>query len=357
MKRVLYITHLLANSLYGGAETQLLKTMAKINESSGEFVVDLFQQWNNEIHDYDILHLFNPRGFPTESLSIARFAKYGGMKVVVTPVFYHHSGIAKGIEGGPSFFLYERLSEDFRKLLRMKYFSPLDPYASIGSLLKESHLILPNTLEETSQLVRFFDIDEQKVFQVPNGIDLDFKYGTPSLFAQMYNVEDFILFVGRIEPHKNVLRLIEQFVASGLDAHLVIIGKPTHAYYYELCKKAANERVMFLPPLSHDSDMLRSAYKAAKVVALPSYYETPGLVALEGGLAGANVIITKNGGTKEYFKDFAKYVNPTSDSSIREALVDAYNSPRSSILSQHIEKNFTWRIVADRTIEAYQKVC
>jgi hypothetical protein len=25
--------------------------------------------------------------------------------------------------------------------------------------------------------------------------------------------------------------------------------------------------------------------------------------------------------------------------------------------SQHIEKNFTWRIVADRTIEAYQKVC
>jgi hypothetical protein len=47
MKRVLYITHLLAKSLYGGAETQLLKTMAEINKSSGEFVVDLFQQWNN----------------------------------------------------------------------------------------------------------------------------------------------------------------------------------------------------------------------------------------------------------------------------------------------------------------------
>jgi glycosyltransferase involved in cell wall biosynthesis len=356
MKRVLYITHLLANSLYGGAETQLLKTMAKINEISEEFRVDLFQQWNDLIREYDIVHIFNPRAFPIESLRIARFSKLEGVKVVVTPVFYHHSGIEKGIQNSLSLSLVERVSEDFRKLLRRKYFSMLDPYANIADLLRECDLILPNTKEEMLQLTSFFDVRQEKFSHVPNGIDIDFKNGMPPLFEQEYGVKDFVLFVGRIEPHKNVLRLIKGFVRSGLDTHLVVLGKPTHSYYCELCKESSNERVMFLPPLPHDSDMLRSAYKSAKVIALPSYYETPGLAALEGGLSGANVVITKNGGTREYFGDYARYVDPTSVESIMEALVGAFNAPRSNGLSQYIEKNFTWRIVAEGTIKAYERI-
>ncbi len=356
MKRVLYVTHLLANSLYGGAETQLLRTMAMINKGSEEFKVQLFQQWEDQIRDYDIIHIFNPRSFPIESLRIMRFSKFEGVKVVVTPVFYHYSGIREGTRDGAAVPLSERVSEDFRKMLRIRFFSLLDPYANIGNLLRECDLILPNTQEEMSQLMRFFGIGRNKFFQVPNGIDIDFKNASPEMFEREYHVRDIILFIGRIEPQKNVLRLIEQFVASGLDTHLVIIGKPTHSHYLELCRKAANERVLFLHPLPHDSEMLKSAYKSAKVIALPSFYETPGLAALEGGLAGANVIITKNGGTKEYFKDLAWYVDPTSGKSMRESLISAYDSPRSRTLSERIEKNFTWNIVADKTIEAYKMI-
>jgi glycosyltransferase involved in cell wall biosynthesis len=357
MKRVVYITHLLANWLYGGAETQLLGTMAEINEISGSFRVDLFQQWNDQIVNHDMVHIFNPRAFPIESLRIARLCKAEGVKIVVTPVFYHHSGIERGIQGGMSLSLIEKASEDFRKLLKMKFFSNLDPYANIGDLLRECDLIMPNTQEEMSQIMRFFGINQDKFFKVPNGIDLDFKNGSPAPFEEEYHVKDSVLYVGRIEPQKNVLRLIQAFIKSGLDTNLVILGRPTHGYYYELCKKASNEKVIFVPPLSHHSDMLRSAYKSAKVIALPSYYETPGLAALEGGLAGANVVITKNGGTREYYKDFARYIDPRSVESIRNALVDAYGSPRSDALSRHIEENFTWRIVADKTIKAYERVC
>jgi glycosyltransferase involved in cell wall biosynthesis len=67
-------------------------------------------------------------------------------------------------------------------------------------------------------------------------------------------------------------------------------------------------------------------------------------------------VITKNGGTREYFGDYARYVDPTSVESIMEALVGAFNAPRSNGLSQYIEKNFTWRIVAEGTIKAYERI-
>jgi len=43
--------------------------------------------------------------------------------------------------------------------------------------------------------------------------------------------------------------------------------------------------------------MLASAYAACDVFVLPSMFETPGIAALEAGLAGAKIVITKYGGT------------------------------------------------------------
>ena len=89
---------------------------------------------------------------------------------------------------------------------------------------------------------------------------------------------------------------------------------------------------------------------------MPSYYETPGLAALEGGLEGSNVVITRIGGTREYFGELADYLNPYSIESIRKALVRAYDRPRSDKLQKRILKNFTWDLAAKKTIEAYKSV-
>ncbi|TFH43141.1 MAG: glycosyltransferase [ANME-2 cluster archaeon] len=202
-------------------------------------------------------------------------------------------------------------------------------------------------------LSNFFDIDMNKCLIIPNGVNPEFKYGDVRDSNEKYNLTDFILFVGRIEHRKNVLQLIKAFVKSKLDTHLVIIGKISDPDYYSICKKESNKKVIFLPPIPHESELLRSAYKSAKVVALPSKYETPGLVALEGGLAGANVVVTSVGGTKEYFNEYAWYINPKSEDSIRNALIDAYNSPRNELLSKHIEKKYSWDVVAKKTIEVY----
>ncbi len=114
--------------------------------------------------------------------------------------------------------------------------------------------------------------------------------------------------------------------------------------YFRLCKKEAknSKNIHFLGYIPHNSTLFLSAYAACKVFVLPSWYETPGLAALEAGLAGANVVITQRGATKEYFKKYAWYVDPSSVKSIREKTLEAFYAKKSKKLSKHILKNYTW---------------
>lgn len=356
MIKVLFVANQMSFNLYGGAETQMIKTFEYINKlSDGKYSIKLFDMWHDDIEECDIVHVFKPTSFSFESLAISKYAKKNGIKVVSSSIFYYDEN--QNEQKDIVLIILSKLLIRFRKRF-MKFwpFFYFDPFRHAEAVFNLSDVILPNTKEELRILSSFLNIDTSKCLIVPNGVNSEFKYGNQSLFREKYHLNDFILFVGRIERRKNVLQLIRAFVKSELNTHLVIIGKISDPAYYSICKKESNQKVIFLPPIPHDSDLLKSAYKSAKVVALPSKYETPGLVALEGGLAGANVVVTSVGGTKEYFKEYAWYINPKSEESIRKALIDAYNSPCSGLLSEHIKKNFGWNTVAKKTMEAYDIV-
>jgi glycosyltransferase involved in cell wall biosynthesis len=91
------------------------------------------------------------------------------------------------------------------------------------------------------------------------------------------------------------------------------------------------------------------------VFALPSQYETPGIAALEAALSGAKVVITKYGGTEDYFAGFAEYVEPTSVESIRNGIVTALNKKKDNVLREHVKKEFLWQKVAEKTKHVYEK--
>src|SRR5205085_2575717 len=76
----------------------------------------------------------------------------------------------------------------------------------------------------------------------------------------------------------------------------------------------------WVPAVAHDDPLLASAYAAARVVALPSWFETPGLAALEGALAGRAVVVTPYGCAPEYFGDMAVYVRPGRPTKLAQAL-------------------------------------
>jgi glycosyltransferase involved in cell wall biosynthesis len=355
MKKILYITNQLSFNLYGGAETQLLKTMEYVNKKNLNYQIKLYDMWNDKIKDYDAIHIFGAMGFPYENYILTKYAKDNHLKIILSPIFYYRGEISQ--EQDIIHNIVESTYMKLRKsLFKTRYLQYFDIFRNTEKMLNTCDIILPNTEEERSQINTLFDIQKEKCIIIPNGVDMDFKYGYDTEFKQKYGLENFILFIGRIEPRKNVLRLIRAFVKSNIDSTLVIIGKIVDENYYRLCIKESNNRVLFLPSMLHDSELLKSAYKSAKVFVLPSYFETPGIAALEGGIAGANIVITKVGGTREYFNDYAWYVDPMDEGNIRQELINAYNAPKRYGLMNYIENNFTWDIVAEKTIDAYDKL-
>jgi glycosyltransferase involved in cell wall biosynthesis len=219
-------------------------------------------------------------------------------------------------------------------------------------------LLLPNSCSEGQLLVNSFKVNPKNIFPTPIGVEIRFAEAKPNRFVDKYGINDFILFVGRIESRKNVLNLIKAFRRTKIENRLVIIGHTSDNRYLEECIKAAkgNKNIIFCGFIPHDSDLLSSAYAAARAMVLPSWYETPGIVALEAGLAGANLAITKIGGTTEYYKDLAFYIDPLRISSIEKALVESQHKEKTLELKKHILNNYTMDKAARRTIEAYKKI-
>jgi glycosyltransferase involved in cell wall biosynthesis len=162
--------------------------------------------------------------------------------------------------------------------------------------------------------------------------------------------------VGRIEPRKNTLALIRAIRPLGLP--LVVIGEahPAFPRYAQDCRRAGRDQVVWLGKVDHHDPLLASAYAAARVFALPSWFETPGLAALEAALAGSAVVITPYGSTWEYFGDLVEYARPNHEGTIRRAVAKCWEKGADPRLSRRIATHYLWPKVAQITAEAYDQV-
>jgi glycosyltransferase involved in cell wall biosynthesis len=346
--KVLYFTHLSAFNIFGGAEIQMLKTK-KYLEKRGCFI-KLFDVFCDKLDDYDILHIFQMR---SDVLSLFNLARHKGLKTVLSPIWWESPPLS-------GFFAKIGLVALARSYLNWKTYKILTSRElyPFKDFLEHADIILPNSRMEVELLIQDFRVDRKKFWVVPNGVDERFAAAKPDLFIEKYGMSDFVLFVGRIEIRKNLLNIIN--VCKELKMPLVVIGHvdPFGRDYYAQCLKAAqsSKLIRMLSFLPHDSEELLSAYAAARVFVLPSYFETPGLTALEAGLAGCNLVITNQGPTKEYFGEYAWYVNPWSIKDLGMKIKDAYERPKSIRLKKLILENYTWEKVAERTLEAYKSI-
>jgi hypothetical protein len=67
------------------------------------------------------------------------------------------------------------------------------------------------------------------------------------------------------------------------------------------------------------------------------------------------VVITRKGGTADYFQDLAEYVAPQSIGEIRAATMRAWERPASSALRDHVLQHLTWEQSAKQLTEAYRR--
>lgn len=123
----------------------------------------------------------------------------------------------------------------------------------------------------------------------------------------------YFLYVGAIEPKKNIGRLIEAYLASGSDAPLVLAGPRAWKFEDEMRLYISDERrlrdrirVLDYVPLS----LLVGLVRCARATLFPSVYEGFGLPVLESMLLGTPVLTSTTGSIPEVAGDAALLVDP-----------------------------------------------
>lgn len=148
-----------------------------------------------------------------------------------------------------------------------------------------------------------FNVEETDIHVIPHGIDAD-RFARPTPLSaeagSWFLPEDFVLYLGNIEPRKNVSNLIrafqtEQLRASGLP--LVIAGKPAWSYAETMALISSVPNVIYLGFVS-DQDRV-ALMQRCRLFVFPSYYEGFGFPVLEALAAGAVVACSERGSLKE----------------------------------------------------------
>lgn len=343
-RRIFFYVYPSAFQNPGGGEILLKKTKEYLEKRGVH--IKLFDLWSDKFQTGDLLHVF---GSVKEALGLMETAKSKGVRIVISPIVWYN---------WQSCF---RIAYDFKErtrcLLRqaVKSFLPLIP-SDRKKMMHLSDLVLASSQMEADQISRYFLVPKNHVKIVTYGAEDSFAEANADIFRKKYRLSEFILTVGRIEPRKNQLSLIRAM--KGVDLPLVIIGDAVshHQNYYQQCRNEAGDNVHFLGALDADSDELKSAFAACSVFVLATWFETPGLAALEAGLSGTRIVITREGSTKEYFKDYVDYVNPENIKDIRNKIRTALNRQKKNDLQQYLRRNYLWQNTAAQTWDCYQSI-
>jgi glycosyltransferase involved in cell wall biosynthesis len=330
----------------GGGEIQLEKTAEALRSRGHE--VDIFNEKRCKISEYDILHAF---GTHPDNYRVIDYADSLDVEVALSTIYWNQEAYEESLSW--------KMKEIFISSIKKKLEILGSNIFSIKELYDIANVLLPNSREEANLISKEYNINDLKMFKVPNGVEERFYHyeEDESEFRERYEInEKFDLFVGRIEERKNIKNLVRAYNQS--KRKLVIIGpvRSNSKEYYKEAKKLSEENIFWIGGLEHDSEVLMSAYYNAEVFVLPSKCETPGLAALEAAAAGCNIAITEQGSTKEYFGDKASYLDPCSVESIINAVDEASNSDRSTELAKYVKENYTWDAVGKETEKAYMEV-
>ena len=258
----------------GGGENQLLQTSRSLHKSG--VVVRPFSPWRDRIEDARLIHLY---GMSLEGLELARIAATRRVPVVLSPICWLAPRSLLAL--APS---RVRSAFDLAKWAARWTLPGLPSWRR--ELLQRADAILPNSRAEALQLSRLFGADGRKIHVVPNGVDPRFATASPNLFRERFGPREFVLYAGRIEPRKNVLGLIRAARLGRLPVVAIGAVVPGHEGYGRACRDAGGGGVTWIERVDHADPLLASAMAAARVFALPSWFETPGLAALEAAVAG-----------------------------------------------------------------------
>lgn len=237
-------------------------------------------------------------------------------------------------------------------------------------IVRHADRLVAANVVERAHLVWYYGARAERIAVIPCGVDTElFQPMNPAAAKDLLELptDPLLLYVGRLQPIKGLLTLVEAMKLLGDRARLLIIGgdqdEPENGHGSELRRRAAvlglEDRVRFLG--AQPQQRLRLFYAAADATVMPSYYESFGMVALEAMACGSPVVASRVGGLTTTVRDgVTGYLVPEGDSvaladRLAHLLGDADERFRLGLEATRWAAEHRWPCVAESVCRLYSE--
>jgi len=219
-------------------------------------------------------------------------------------------------------------------------------------------------------IIRLLKVPAEKVKVIYQGVAESFRHrlspqSLSSLRKRFSLNGDYLLFVGAIEPRKNLVNLLRAFkgvVKKNFgELKLVIAGERswhTEEFDRELQSPDLKERVVLTGYLS--SEELAGLYQAARMLIFPSLGEGFGLPLVEAMASGIPIVSSKTSCIPEVVGDAAILIDPHSPQEIEEAICSLLTDSKlaEELTRRGLERSyrFSWKETAKQTLQLYRQI-
>lgn len=225
---------------------------------------------------------------------------------------------------------------------------------------RRARLVLVPSIATREDVVRLLPVDPGRVRVIPHAAPRAFAEAPAATSADH---PPYFLFVGNLEPRKNLARALRAFarVAPSLPGHrFLVVGRPGWKYddvLAEIARPALAGRVELRGYVGEDE--LPALYRGATAFVYPSLYEGFGLPVIEAMACGAPVLTSNVSALPELAEGAAVLVDPRDETALGEALralaTDAGLRERLRAAGLARAARYSWGATADRTVEAYEE--
>ena len=262
---------------------------------------------------------------------------------------------------------------DISFAVRPEYFTRKDRLL-LGMLvpkgLRRADRVITDTQYSKQDLVRVYDIDPERIEVIPLAADpryrvLDRDQCQATVSKRHDFSEPFILYVGTLQPRKNVAVLIEAYAMfrrrSGFKHKLLLVGKPKYKYesVFEAIRKSGYEDDIIFAGFVPDEDV-PVYYNAADIFVFPSLYEGFGLPLLEAMACATPLISSTSSCLPEVAGEAALLADPEDPEQFAEHLENILSDE--TLAKEMREKGlrraaeFSWDRTAQDTLAVYRKL-
>lgn len=222
---------------------------------------------------------------------------------------------------------------------------------------RKSTLVITPTEFVKEDVAKFARINSRKIVVTYEAAD---KISDPVDPVGELEGRQFIMYVGRPQPHKNLRRLVDAFGSLAQEypgLRLVLVGKKDGAYreLEQYTHDKGIKRVVFTGFASEGE--LRWLYENAAAYVFPSLSEGFGLPALEAMMHGAPLASSIATCLPEVYQNGAEYFDPLDIEDmarvIKKVLSDQKLRQKLIANGHHVAKQYSWKRMAEQTLEVF----